>query len=103
MHGLKLELSRAICPRGFGAAAPALSELRFQLLAAVDADPGVPDGSRRSPRQCAEREPFVGIIDVELGPRFHHRQIAQGTSEILIAQLASNSGRYQHVPCVSDL
>jgi hypothetical protein len=100
---LAFDSSGLLGPRRLSAAPPTLSELRFQLFTAVSADPRTPGRSRCGPSQCAQRESFVGIIDVELRPCFHHRQIAHGSCKVLIAQLALNSRGYEHVARVSNL
>jgi hypothetical protein len=88
---------------GFGAATPALRELRLQALAAAPADPRNAGRYRCGSRQGAERESLVGIIDIELRPCFHHRQVAHCASQVLIAQLGLNSGSDEHVACVRNL
>jgi hypothetical protein len=87
----------------FRAAAPTLSKLRLRLLTAGRACPRDARRGGRGARQSTERETLVGIIDIELGPGFHHRQIAERACQVLIAQLALDSGADEHIACMRDL
>jgi hypothetical protein len=84
-------------------AAPALGELRFQLFAATGARPHSADWRGRGSRQGAERQGFVVVVHIELRPGLHHREIAQGAGQILIPQLALNSGGDEHVASMRHL
>jgi hypothetical protein len=82
----------------FRTAAPTLSELRLQLFTTGIAGPRHADR-----RQGAQSEPLIGVVHVELRPRLHHGQIAQGARKILIPQLALNSGGDEHVAGMGNL
>jgi hypothetical protein len=77
--------------------------LRFQLFAASGARPHCADGRRRGSRQGAERQGLIIVIDVELRPGLHHREIAQSAGQILIPQLALNSSGDEHVASMRHL
>jgi len=84
-------------------AAPALGELRFQLLAASGARPHRSHRRRSGPRQGAERQGLVVIVHVELRPGLHHGQITQRAGQILIPQLALYSSGDEHVASMRHL
>jgi hypothetical protein len=84
-------------------APPALGKLRFQLFTATGARPQSTDWRRCGSSQGAQCQRFVVIVDIELRPGLHHREIAQRAGQILIPQLALNSGGDEHVASMRHL
>jgi hypothetical protein len=86
-----------------GSAAPASDELRLEPLPALPANPGRTRGCGGGLLEGEQRGPLQIIVHPQLRPGFQHRQIAQGARQILIAQLAVDSGGDQHIAGVRDL
>ena len=79
------------------AAVPALGKLGLEVFPAAGARPR---RTRRRRGRTGQRPLGVNLVRIlykQLRPRFHHRQIAQCTGQILVAQLAADTGGNEHV------
>lgn len=84
---------------------PALRELRFDALAAARADPGfgVADGAQHLVDQAACAQHVAGVAHPQLRPALDERYLAQRAAQAVVAHLAGNAGRLEHVAQVRNL
>ena len=84
---------------------PALRELRFDVLAAVRANPGLGLGGRaqRFVDQSTCPQHVAGVADPQLRPALDERNLAQRPAQAVVAHLAGNAGRLEQVAQVRDL
>ena len=88
-----------------GGTVPALCELRLDVLAAAGADPGLCVGHRLQCLfdQAARRQHVAGVAHPQLRPALDERDLADRTREPVVAHLAGNTRRLEHVAQVRDL